>query len=280
MEDKVLKSAAVLFDLAYTEDIGDGDVTTDNFIPQGEIKTARLVAKEDGVVAGLPIVEMVFRRFDPDFEWTVNYKDGSHVVVGDVIAEFKGSYRALLSGERIALNFLQRMSGIATYASQFAKMTEGTKVQILDTRKTLPGYRHLDKYAVRMGGASNHRFCLYDMVMIKDNHIQIAGGIKPAVDAIRKKLPMSIKIEVETTTIEQVQEALAAGADIIMLDNMSNVMMTEAVGIIDGRAKVEASGNMSLERIAEVAKTGIDYISIGALTHSVNALDISQRIID
>jgi nicotinate-nucleotide pyrophosphorylase (carboxylating) len=280
MEDKVLKSAAVLFDLAYIEDIGDGDVTTDNFIPQGEIKTARLVAKEEGVVAGLPIVEMVFRRFDPNFEWKVNYNDGSRVAVGDVIAEFKGSYRALLSGERIALNFLQRMSGIATYASQFAKITEGTKVQILDTRKTLPGYRHLDKYSVRMGGASNHRFGLYDMVMIKDNHIQIAGGIKPAVEAIRKKLPMSIKIEVETTTIEQVKEALAAGADIIMLDNMSNEMMTEAVGIIDGRAKVEASGNMSLERIAEVAKTGIDYISIGALTHSVSALDISQRIID
>lgn len=280
MEDKVLQSAAALFDLAYTEDIGEGDVTTDHLIPQGEIKTARLVAKEDGVVAGLPIVEMVFRRFDPDFEWTVNIKDGSHVVVGDVIAEFKGNHRALLSGERIALNFLQRMCGIASYANQFAKKTEGTKVQILDTRKTLPGYRLLDKYSVRMGGALNHRFGLYDMVMIKDNHIQIAGGIEPAVKSIQKKLKKKVRIEIETTTIEQVKEALSAGADIIMLDNMSNEMMTEAVGIIDGQAKVEASGNMSLERIAEVAKTGIDFISIGALTHSVKALDISQRIID
>ena len=280
MDSKVLKSAEVLFNLAYTEDIGAGDVTTENFIPQGEIKTARLVAKEEGVVAGLPVVEMVFKRFDENFKWNEILKDGTKVVPGDIIAEFTGTYRALLSGERIALNFLQRMSGIASYASQFVKMTEGTKVEILDTRKTLPGYRHLDKYSVKMGGASNHRFGLYDMVMIKDNHIQIAGGIKPAVEAIRKRIPMSIKIEVETTSIKQVKEALEAGADIIMLDNMSNETMTEAVGIIDGRAKVEASGNMTLERIAEVSKTGIDYISIGALTHSVNGLDISQRIID
>jgi nicotinate-nucleotide pyrophosphorylase (carboxylating) len=280
MDDKTLKSAEILFDLAYTEDIAEGDITTNNFIPQGEIKTANLLAKADGIIAGLPLVQMVFKRFDKDFEWQEFISDGQAVKKGDVIAEFSGTYRAMLSGERIALNFLQRMSGIATYANKFVKETEGTKVQILDTRKTLPAYRLLDKYSVRMGGASNHRMGLYDMVMIKDNHIQIAGGIKPAVEAIKSKVPVSIKIEVETTTIEQVKEALAAGADIIMLDNMSNETMSEAVKIIDGRAKVEASGNMTLERIAGVSKTGIDFISIGALTHSVEALDISQRIID
>lgn len=280
MEDKVLKSAEVLFELAYTEDIGTGDITTNYLIPQGETKIARFVAKESGVVAGLPVPEMVFRKFDENLNWDVKFPDGSTVKKGDVIVEFSANYRALLSGERIALNFIQRMSGIATYAGLCMKEVEGTHTKILDTRKTLPAYRHLDKYAVRMGGASNHRFALYDMVMIKDNHIQIAGGIKPAVDAIRKQIPVSIKIEVETTTIEQVREALNADADIIMLDNMSLKEMEECVKLIDHRAKVEASGNMTIERIREVAQTGVDFISIGALTHSVKGLDISQRIID
>ncbi len=280
MDDKVLKSAEVLFDLAYAEDIGDGDITTNNLIPFGEIRTARLVAKESGVIAGLPVTEMVFRKFDENLKWDEKLSDGSKVEPGDVIVEFTANYRALLTGERKALNFLQRLSGIATYASKCMKEIEGLNVEILDTRKTLPGYRHLDKYAVRMGGASNHRFGLYDMVMIKDNHIQIAGGIKPAVEAIRKKIPKSIKIEVETTTIEQVQEALDADVDIIMLDNMSAKLMKECVSLINRRAKVEASGNMTIKRIHKVAATGVDYISIGALTHSVKALDISQRIID
>jgi nicotinate-nucleotide pyrophosphorylase (carboxylating) len=280
MDEKVLKSAEVLFDLAYAEDIGDGDITTNNLIPQGANKTARLVAKESGVVAGLPVTEMVFRKFDKNLIWDEKLQDGSAVEPGDVLVEFTANYRALLTGERKALNFLQRLSGIATYANKCMKEIEGHNVEILDTRKTLPGYRHLDKYAVRMGGASNHRFGLYDMVMIKDNHIQIAGGIKPAVDSIRKKIPKSIKIEVETTTIEQVKEALAADVDIIMLDNMSSKLMKECVGIIDKRAKIEASGNMTIKRIRKVAATGVDYISIGALTHSVKALDISQRIID
>lgn len=280
MEDKVLKSAEVLFDLAYAEDIGDGDITTNNLIPPEENKTARLVAKESGVVAGLPVSEMVFRRFDKNLKWDVKLPDGSSVEPGDILVEFTANYRALLTGERKALNFLQRLSGIATYANRCMKEIEGHNVEILDTRKTLPGYRHLDKYAVRMGGASNHRFGLYDMVMIKDNHIQIAGGIKPAVESIRKKIPKSIKIEVETTTIEQVKEALEVEVDIIMLDNMSSKMMKECVKIIDRRAKIEASGNMTIKRIRKVASTGVDYISIGALTHSVKALDISQRIID
>ncbi len=280
MENKVLKSAEVLFDLAYAEDIGDGDITTNNLIPEGDIKTAILVAKDEGIIAGLPVVEMVFKKFDPNLIWNVKISDGSKVVPGDILAEFTGNYRALLTGERKALNFLQRLSGIATYANMCMKEMKGHNVEILDTRKTLPGYRHLDKYAVRMGGASNHRFGLYDMVMIKDNHIKIAGGIIQAVDAIRGKIPKSIKIEVETTSIEQVQEALSAGVDIIMLDNMSSKLMRECVEIIDRRAKIEASGNMTIKRIRKVAATGVDYISIGALTHSVKALDISQRIID
>ena len=280
MEDKVLKSAEVLFDLAYAEDIGEGDITTNNLIPPGANKTARLVAKESGVVAGLPVAEMVFRKFDENLKWDIKLPDGSKVEPGDVLVEFTANYRALLTGERKALNFLQRLSGIATYASKCMKEVEGQNVEILDTRKTLPGYRHLDKYAVRMGGGSNHRFGLYDMVMIKDNHIQIAGGIKPAVEAIRKKIPKSIKIEVETTTIEQVQEAIDADVDIIMLDNMSSKLMKECVKLINRRTKIEASGNMTIKRIHKVASTGVNYISIGALTHSVKALDISQRIID
>lgn len=280
MESKVLKAAEVLFDLAYTEDIGDGDITTNNLVPPNENKTAIFMAKEPGVIAGLPIAEMVFKRFDPNIEWNEKMPDGSHVVPGDILVEFKGNYRALLTGERKALNFLQRLSGIATYANLCMKEVEGLNVEILDTRKTLPGYRQLDKYAVRMGGASNHRFGLYDMVMIKDNHIQIAGGIKQAVNAIRKQIPKSIKIEVEAATLEHVQEALEADVDIIMLDNMSSKMMRQAVEIIKGRAKIEASGNMTLKRIRKVADTGINYISIGALTHSVKALDITQRIID
>jgi len=280
MDKKVLKSAEVLFDLAYAEDIGDGDITTNNLVPLDSGKKARLVAKEKGIVAGLPVAEMVFKKFDKNIEWDVKIPDGSKVKPGDVLVEFKGNYRALLTGERKALNFLQRLSGIATYAGKCMKEVEGHDVEILDTRKTLPGYRHLDKYAVRMGGASNHRFGLYDMVMIKDNHIQVAGGIKEAVKAIRSKIPKSIKIEVETTTLQQVKEAIDVDVDIIMLDNMSSQMMKEAVELIRGRAKIEASGNMTLKRIRKVAATGVNYISIGALTHSVKALDISQRIID
>lgn len=280
MDDKVLKSAEVLFDLAYTEDIGDGDITTNNLVDPNYNKTAIFVAKEAGVIAGLPVAEMVFRKFDMNLQWDVKIPDGGKVVPGDIIVEFTGNYRALLTGERKALNFLQRLSGIASYANECMETIKGYDVEILDTRKTLPGYRFLDKYAVKMGGASNHRFGLYDMVMIKDNHIKIAGGIINAVQAIRSKIPKSIKIEVETTNLEEVGEALEAKVDIIMLDNMSSKLMSEAVKIIGKQAKVEASGNMTLKRIRKVAATGVDYISIGALTHSVKALDISQRIID
>ncbi len=280
MDQKTLKSAEILFEMAYAEDIGDGDITTNNLVPAGTTKTAIFIARDKGIIAGLPVAEMVFRKFDENIEWDVKIPDGSLVEPGDVIVEFKGNFRALLTGERKALNFLQRMSGVATYTSKFIKAAEGQNVEILDTRKTLPGYRFLDKYAVRMGGAHNHRFGLYDMVMIKNNHIQVAGSIKSAVDAIRSQIPKSIKIEVETTNLEEVQEALDADVDIIMLDNMKIKMMREAVQLINKRAKIEASGDMTLKRIKKVASTGVDYISIGALTHSARALNISQRIID
>ncbi len=280
MDEKTLKSAEVLFELAIAEDIGEGDITTNNLLPPHTKKTATLLVKEEGVVAGLQVAEMIFKKFDKNIEWNEKIHDGSKVQPGDILVEFKGDFRAILTGERKALNFLQRLSGIATYADKCIKKIEGYNVTILDTRKTMPGYRYLDKYAVRMGGASNHRFGLYDMVMIKNNHIQVSGGIKKAVEAIRSKIPAGIKIEVETADMEQVKEALDAKVDIIMLDNMSSKMMREAVRLINKKTKIEASGNMTLKRIRKVAATGVDYISIGALTHSVKALDISLRVID
>lgn len=280
MNELELQAARILIDLALKEDVGDGDITTDNIIPAETRRKAKMVAKADGIVAGLQVAEMVFKSLDPEMNWIVKTPEGSKVKKGDVMVEFEGTYRALLTGERTALNFLQRMSGIATMSGKYADAVKDFKTVILDTRKTLPGFRMLDKYAVKTGGASNHRIGLYDMAMIKDNHIEVAGGITNAVNAVRSKIMEGIKIEVETTTLEQVQEALDAGADIIMLDNMDNETMRQSVELIAGLAKVEASGNMTLERLREVAATGVDYISIGALTHSVSALDISQRLED
>ncbi|MDX9882354.1 MAG: carboxylating nicotinate-nucleotide diphosphorylase [Prolixibacteraceae bacterium] len=280
MNDVELKAARVLIDLALAEDVANGDITTDNLIPASSRRKAKMVAKADGVVAGLEVAEMVFRSFDQNLTWNIKIADGGMVKKGDVIVEFEATYRALLTGERTALNFLQRMSGIATMSNKYAEAVKDFKTEILDTRKTLPGFRLLDKYAVKTGGSSNHRLGLYDMVMIKDNHIEVAGGITQAITEIRKRIAPNIKIEVETTTLEQVQEAINTGADMIMLDNMDNATMKKAVEMIAGRAKVEASGNMTLERLREVAATGVDYISIGALTHSVKALDISQQLED
>jgi nicotinate-nucleotide pyrophosphorylase (carboxylating) len=280
MKEKVIKAAQALIDLALHDDVGTGDITTDNIIPAETRRKAKMVAKADGVVAGLPIAEMVFRKLDPDLSWNPKVEEGEKITKGDVLVEFEGSYRALLTGERTALNFLQRLSGIATMSNKYAEAVKDFKTEILDTRKTLPGFNKLDKYAVKTGGGTNHRHGLHDMAMIKDNHIEVAGGITAAVNAVRSKIEPDIKIEVETTTLEQVQEALDAKADIIMLDNMDTETMRKGVELIAGRAKVEASGNMTLERLREVAATGVDYISIGALTHSVNALDISQRIED
>lgn len=280
MNKHAIKAAKKLIKLALKDDVGDGDITTNNIIPAEIQRKAKMVAKADGVVAGLEIAEMVFKRLDPDLKWNPLVEDGAKIKKGDVLVEFQGSYRALLTGERTALNFLQRLSGIATISAKYADAVKEFKTVILDTRKTLPGFNRLDKYAVKTGGASNHRHGLHDMAMIKDNHIEVAGGITAAVKAIRKKVDHGIKIEVETTTLAQVQEAIDAGADIIMLDNMDNETMRKSVQLIAGRAKIEASGNMTLERLHEVAETGVDFISIGALTHSVIALDISQRIED
>ena len=267
-----------VIDFALNEDLGSGDITTNALVP-GEMKAkATMVAKSSGVIAGLAVAEYVFKSLDKDIRWQTFINDGGHVTKGDLILEVSGSYRALLSGERLALNFLQRMSGIATMTDNYKNQLEGSKVKILDTRKTVPGLRLLDKYAVRMGGGTNHRIGLYDMVLIKDNHIKVAGGITKAVAQIKKNIPVGFKIEVETTSIAEVNEALTAGADIIMLDNMDNTTMRECVKIINKQAKVEASGNMTIERLREVAETGIDFISIGALTHSVTALDISMNI--
>lgn len=278
MDQETLQSAIHLLDLAFDEDVATGDITTNNLIAVTEYRSAFWRAKEDGVIVGLPIAEMAFRKLDANLQWQPMVQDGDQVKKGDIVVRFKATYRALLSAERIALNFAQRLSGIATETRKYVDAILHTTTQILDTRKTLPAYRLLDKYAVKLGGAKNHRIGLYDMVMIKDNHIDIAGGITQAVHEIRTKVSTDIKIEVETTNLKQVEEALQAGADIIMLDNMNNELMHQAVGIIAGRAETEASGNMSLERLPGVAATGVDYISVGALTHSVRALDISQRI--
>lgn len=267
-----------LIELAIEEDIATGDVTTDSIIPARSRAVAEMKMKADGVISGLDIARRVYERFEKDLVWDAKVKDGDTVKKGDVILRIEASYRCLLLGERLSLNILQRMSGIATETARYVRELAGTHTQLLDTRKTAPGLRVLDKLAVKQGGGTNHRMGLYDMAMIKDNHIKVAGDITHAVNAVRKNIPAGIKIEVETTNLDEVREALAAQADIIMLDNMNNQDMAEAVKIIAGKAKTEASGNMSIPRLKEVAATGVDYISVGALTHSVTALDISMNI--
>lgn len=267
-----------LIDLAIEEDISTGDISTDAIIPVNSMATAVMTAKADGVVSGLSVIRKVYERFEDGFEWEPYVNDGDHVRKGDSILRIKASYRTLLYGERLSLNILQRMSGIATATARYVEEIKDTHTVILDTRKTAPGMRILDKMAVHDGGGKNHRMGLYDMVMLKDNHIKIAGGIPNAVAAVRKNLPLSVRLEVETTNLEEVRQALECGADIIMFDNMDNATMAEAVKLIGGKAKTEASGNMSIPRLKEVAATGVDYISVGALTHSVTALDISMNI--
>lgn len=267
-----------LIESVLLEDVGSGDITT-NFLIDGDLKTkAFLKAKENGIIAGLQIAELVFKKLDNNIIWNQNFNDGDEIKSGDILVNFMGSYKSILTGERTALNFLQRMSGIATSTSKYVQAIKHTKAKILDSRKTAPGLRLIDKYAVNIGGAMNHRIGLYDMVLIKDNHIKIAGGITNAVNKIRSKLDSGIKIEVETSTLDEVMEALNSQVDFIMLDNMTTEMMKLAVKSINGKALIEASGNMSLERVKEVAETGVDFISIGALTHSVKALDIAQYI--
>lgn len=257
------------------EDVGSGDVTTMSTIPADEHGVGILYAKESGVIAGLSIAQQVFETVDLALVFTASVEEGAHVKKGDQLAEVSGSVRSILSGERLALNLMQRLSGIATQTNAYVQAVSSTKARVVDTRKTTPGLRFLEKYAVRVGGGHNHRFALYDAVMIKDNHIKGAGGIAQAVAAARAQIPHTMTIEVEAETLEQVQEALDAGADIIMLDNMSNEDMTQAVALIQGRAIVEASGGVNLETIRSIAMTGVDVISVGALTHSVKAFDIS-----
>lgn len=267
-----------LIDLAIAEDIADGDISSNAIIPQSEGAAATMVMKADGIISGMEVARSVFERFEA-LTWTPYVSDGDPVKRGQVILRVEGSYRALLQAERLALNFLQRMSGIATMTARYAEALKGTAVKLLDTRKTAPGMRITDKMAVRHGGGHNHRMGLYDMIMLKDNHIKVAGGIPQAIEAARRALPLSIKLEVETSNLAEVEEAVRYGADIIMLDNMDNDTMREAVGLIAGRARTEASGNMTLERLRSVAETGVDYISVGALTHSVTAMDISMNFL-
>lgn len=262
---------------ALDEDIGTGDITSLSTIPADRMAYGRFIAKESGIVCGTDVVERTFKLVDKETDVNFNVKDGDKIEKGDVICEVKGKAISLLTAERVSLNFLQHLSGIATRTNQAVKQVEGYNAKIADTRKTTPGLRVLEKRAVKIGGGVNHRFNLADGVLIKDNHIVAAGGIKNAVEAARRNAPHTLKIEVEVEDFEMLNEALKAGADIIMLDNMSNEDMANAVQLIRGRAISEASGNMGEKSLAEVAATGVDLISIGALTHSVKALDISLK---
>ncbi len=264
---------------AITEDINYIDVTTDYLLDENAESTASFIAKDTGVLAGLDVALRVFSLLDGEISFQTFKKDGDQVEKGDVIATMKGRTVSLLKGERTALNLLQHMSGIATATNQCVKLVEGTNASIAETRKTLPGLRALQKYAVVVGGGRNHRFNLSDAAMLKDNHIDAYGSLTEAVNALRAKTGHMVKIEVETRTLAELEEALAAGADVIMLDNMDCPTMKKAVEITAGRAKLEASGNITLDNIREVAETGVDIISLGALTHSVRCFDISMRIV-
>lgn len=260
------------------EDIGSGDITTETTIPKDSVSKAIIHVKEDGVIAGIPIARLVFEVVDASLQFTALVQDGDHLKKGTIIIEVEGNTRSILTGERLALNLMQRLSGIATKTNEYVRALQGLPTRLVDTRKTTPGMRLLEKYAVRVGGGHNHRFGLYDAVMIKDNHIKGAGSITAAVQAARQQIPHTMKIEVETESFKQIDEALHAGADIIMLDNMSAASMTEAVKLIKQHSShivVEASGGINLETIYHIAATGVDVISVGGLTYSVQALDIS-----
>lgn len=274
MENKILK----IIQTALAEDIGAGDITTKAIVKSGKKGRAFALAKDNFVVAGMDVFEATFKVLDRRIKVKKFFSDGCRVKKGDVIAEVSGSLSSVLMAERVALNLFQRMCGIATQTAKYVKAVRKEKATILDTRKTVPGLRVLDKMAVRTGGGQNHRFGLYDGILIKDNHIEAAGGIKAAVEAQRKHLARPKKIEIETKCLKEVKEALACGVDIILLDNMSTLTMKKAVDFIAGRALLEASGNVSLKNVAAIGATGVDFISIGELTHSVRAADISLII--
>lgn len=264
---------------ALREDIGPGDITTEALIPRGLKGRAEIIAKERLILAGIDVAREVFGQVDPDTSFTAGHADGSELLPGAVIATVSGELVALLTAERLTLNLMQRLSGIATLTREYVRRIEDTIAMIVDTRKTTPGLRALEKYAVRIGGGKNHRFGLFDGILIKDNHIAAVGNIKEAIRRAREKAPHTLKIEVETEGIEQVKEALAAGADIIMLDNMDINTMRDAIKMIDGKALIEASGGVNLGNVRQIAETGVDFISVGAITHSARAMDISMEII-
>jgi quinolinate synthase len=277
--DNLLAAATPLIQLAIAEDIGPGDATSQSTLPPNQPLRGYIRAKAAGVIAGLPVAEKVFQHVDPGIQFTAHVADGQEVVAGELVAQVIGPGVSLLAAERTMLNFLQRMSGIATLTRQFVDAVATSHTRILDTRKTLPGYRELDKYAVRMGGGVNHRMSLYDMLLIKDNHVDAAGGIQPAIERARDRYP-DLPIEVEVRNLDELRQALATDPplDRIMLDNMSLAEMRQSATLTAGRVPLEASGNVTLERAPQIAATGVDYISIGALTHSVPALDISMKI--
>ena len=266
-----------LIRMALQEDITSEDVSTNAVMRSAVQGTVDLIAKEDGIIAGLDVYARVFQILDEKTEISFNFKDGEAVKKGDLLGTVTGDIRVLLSGERVALNYLQRMSGIATYTKQVSKLLEGSKVTLLDTRKTTPNCRVFEKYAVRIGGGCNHRYNLSDGVLLKDNHIGAAGSVAKAVAMAKEYAPFVRKIEIEVETMEQVKEAVEAGADIITLDNMTPEMMKEAVELIVGRAQTECSGNITKENIAKILETGVDFVSSGALTHSAPILDISMK---
>ena len=266
-----------LIRMALQEDITSEDVSTNAVMPTEVKGTVDLIAKEDGIIAGLDVYARVFQMLDEKTEIDFKCKDGDEVKKGELMATLTGDIRVLLSGERVALNYLQRMSGIATYTRQVAKLLEGSKVTLLDTRKTTPNCRVFEKYAVRVGGGCNHRYNLSDGVLLKDNHIGAAGSITKAITMAKEYAPFVRKIEIEVETLEQVKEAVEAGADIIMLENMTPEVMKQAVELIDGRAQTECSGNITKENIARIREIGVDFVSSGALTHSAPILDISMK---
>lgn len=277
MDKSILKTIST----ALKEDVKNGDITTKATISKSKKAVGKFLVKADGIIAGLEIAKAVFKSIDPKIKFELKIKDGSKVKYGDIAAIVSGRAQSLLTAERTALNFLQRMSGIATSANNYSEKVKHTKAKVIDTRKTVPGLRTLDKLAVKLGGCSNHRIGLYDMFLIKDNHIEVAGSISKAVEACvkyNKKHRTKFKIEVETKNLNEVEEALTTKADIIMLDNFEIDEMKKAVKIINGKCKVEASGGVNLDTVKTIAETGVDFISVGALTHSVKALDISLEI--
>ena len=262
---------------ALKEDISSEDVSTNAVMPEAVDGEVELICKQDGVIAGLDVFKRVFELLDADTEVTFSCKDGDEVKKGQLMGKVRGDIRVLLSGERVALNYLQRMSGIATYTNSIAKLLEGSKTKLLDTRKTSPNNRIFEKYSVRVGGGNNHRYNLTDGILLKDNHIGAAGSVEKAIQMAKEYAPFVRKIEVEVESLDMVRQAVEAGADIIMLDNMDHDVMKEAIEIIDGRAEIEVSGNVTKENISKLVDLGVDYISSGALTHSAPIMDISLK---